>query len=343
MVVAFFVVLFLVLALLTNNNNHPSHFDWSAYSTTSSSSINERNGEDYLAHLLASLAQQDQKCLDSDDPLEWRTEFAISEHACHCTNPTVPVERGTTRWTDFHQSLVTKSAALVLNNDVDDKTTMSTLDVLLVGDSLTERWMGTKFLAKVQAPEFRHVFEQYFDKSKSSTATLQGAPFGGSGDTSTELLWHLQNGVLGENIQPRAVLLLIGTNDLGRVGCSKKNSLAGILNVAQYIHRQRPRAIMLVHGLLPRNEVFGDGNYTTGVKWQKIQWINRELQRYCHGQPGNQWFYLDHSQLFLRRDDASQINATLMEDALHPTVEGYQLWAPLLVEEINTVLKEQQR
>jgi lysophospholipase L1-like esterase len=270
----------------------------------------------------------DDRCWDDGDPPEWRRA------SCECTDPLVASQRPNPKtkkggpnpqWVSYHDEMVEKAAT------VPDKG----LDVLLLGDSITERWMGSKALGKNSLPRYHKVFRKYFDKSKG--ASLEGVPFGAGGDTTYELLWNLQHDLLPDNIQPKAILLLIGTNDLSRVGCSKTQTLAGILNVAHYVHGQRPRAYMIVHGLLPRNDVHKADNFTLGYKYQQIQWINRELQRFCAIH--RNWFYLNNSEIFLQRDHSGEfmINKTLMDDALHPSVRGYDKWGPYLVRQITDI------
>lgn len=195
--------------------------------------------------------------------------------------------------------------------------------------------MGTKAMGKVEKPEFRSVFETYFSKAKGGI--LEGKAFGTGGDTSRELLWHLKNGLLPKGLQPRAILLLIGTNDLGLPMCSKKNALAGILHVATFLGKNRPEATIILHGLTPRNEFAGDLNFDLGVRWKQIEWINHHLRKYAERQES--WFYIENPGIFLRHGDPNMINATLMKDALHPTVQGYKLWAPRLAQQIHDILE----
>lgn len=91
-----------------------------------------------------------------------------------------------------------------------------TLDVLMVGDFVTEHRMGTNAIGKIQTPK-----ESYDKLHYPDTARLQGQALGAGGDMSYELLWHLQHGTLPANVQPRSTLLRVGINDLGRVGCSR--------------------------------------------------------------------------------------------------------------------------
>src|SRR5688500_7825073 len=70
------------------------------------------------------------------------------------------------------------------------------VDLLLLGDSITEAWRGQKAL---WAERF---------------APLKAANFGMSGDCTQHVLWRLRNGAL-DGLKPKAVMLLIGTNNLG--------------------------------------------------------------------------------------------------------------------------------
>ena len=203
-------------------------------------------GEEDLFDLFESL-NASQRCFDDDDPLEWKNgdnNDDDDEEICDCPDPTMARKRGTKAWDKYHEYMVERAKQVQKKG----------LDVLFLGDSITERWMGTKAMGKALKPDYRAVFEQYFRKSEG--AVLDGEAFGTGGDTTTELLWHVEHGLLPKNIRPKAFLLLIGTNDLGIPLCSKKNGLAGILNVATYIHKQRPGAAIIVHGLTPRNGEF---------------------------------------------------------------------------------------
>ena len=52
------------------------------------------------------------------------------------------------------------------------------------------------------------VFDKYFGSIKT-------ANFGIAGDTTQGVLWRLQNGE-GEGYKPKAIMLMIGTNNTGR-------------------------------------------------------------------------------------------------------------------------------
>ena len=320
--VAAATIFFIVTSNHANNNSH-----------TNVQQINGEihvrgQGDDNLDELYASL-NKNQRCLDPEDPPEWYTPDIAELHPCTCPDPFTAVKRTNKsqrkRWMIHHDNMVEKMQSIPRTD----------LDVVFFGDSITERWMGLKAMGNVQKPEFRHVFEAYFKKSKGGL--LKGEAFGTGGDTAPELFWHLKNGLLPQRLQPRSILLLIGTNDLGLPMCSKKNTLAAILHIATFLREKRPDATMIIHGLTPRNEYYGDKNFDLGVRWEQIKWINQRLRDYAAQQ--DDWYYIENSDLFIRHDDPTMINATLMKDALHPTVEGYKLWAPRLSQQIQDILQ----
>jgi lysophospholipase L1-like esterase len=194
------------------------------------------------------------------------------------------------------------------------------------------------------APKYRAVFQTYFD---SPTAAFNGLALGSGGDTHTELLWHLENGMIPDTLRPDAWIIMIGTNDLGKWECSKSSVLAGILHVAQMLHTKRPKTPIIIHGLLPRSDVFHaqpNTDYSLGRRWDQILWINRELKRFCSLH--DEWYYMEASKLFLRKaqsggedtEGALEIIPENMDDALHPSVEGYKLWGELVVRNLQKVL-----
>jgi lysophospholipase L1-like esterase len=225
------------------------------------------------------------------------------------------------------------------------------LDIVMLGDSITRGWNG------------KTAFQRYFNKtanynnnqsssSSSSSSSLQGLALGVGGDTSIDLLRHLQHGLLDEStgpLQPKVWLLLIGTNDLSVRGtaCTKRSTLANILNVATYLRDRRPGIPIVLHGILPRGH--RKQNHTLHDKYSDaIEWINQELKDYCNSHPDNNFHYLDASDIFLKRATASSmtttsssswiINEKLMKDALHPTANGYMKWAPRIVKKVQILI-----
>ena len=310
------IVLLFMVAYNTNNSIEDMEEDGAAIFL---------RGEEDLFDLFESL-NATYRCRDDDDPPEW-FNYDEQKHPCLCTDPTVPREReGSTnkRWKDWHNDMVERAKNIQKKG----------LDFVLLGDSITEHFRGTKALGKIDLPECREVFEKYFRKSNGGK--LDGEAFGTGGDTTTELFWHVTHKLLQQNVKPRAFVLLIGTNDLDLRVCSKKHVLAGILNIATHVRKERPEAAIILHGLTPRNEFYKDKNFNLGPRWEQIKWINKHLKQYTALQ--DDWFYVENSEIFMLDDDPNMINKTLMKDALHPTVAGYEKWSPRLADQIDEIL-----
>ncbi|MEO8373215.1 MAG: hypothetical protein ABI806_28780, partial [Candidatus Solibacter sp.] len=73
------------------------------------------------------------------------------------------------------------------------------IDLMLHGDSITDWW--------VQGDANKAMFEKYFGGIKTANFAI-------AGDTTQGVLWGLKNGE-GQGFQPKAVMLMIGTNNSG--------------------------------------------------------------------------------------------------------------------------------
>src|SRR5262249_5793633 len=70
-------------------------------------------------------------------------------------------------------------------------------------------------------------------------------------------LWQIQQGQL-DGLSPRAVVLLIGTNNLGWDVQTPENVVQGITAVVAAIQAKQPQAQILLLGILPRGALSAD-------------------------------------------------------------------------------------
>ena len=139
--------------------------------------------------------------------------------------------------------------------------------------------------------------------------------------------------MLPNSLQPKIWMILVGTNDLGKNRCSPEYVVAGILSVVKYIQTQRPGTPILLHGILPRGE--SRKIFQLGLRWELIQIINGLLRAFCENHPN--MYYMDSGDMFLSHK-AAKVNRRLMDDALHPTLDGMRQWVPLIVERIHGII-----
>jgi lysophospholipase L1-like esterase len=179
------------------------------------------------------------------------------------------------------------------------------VDVLFLGDSITQGWGGNAVWQKHYAP-------------------LQAANFGIGGDTTQNVLWRITNGEL-EGIAPKVVVLMIGTNNFGLHGDGPEAVVKGIAAVVAALRKKLPASRILLLGIFPRDE-----KPNTDAR-RKIQKVNSEIAKLEDRKAVR---FLDLGARFLSADGS--IAKDVMPDFLHLSEKGYQIWAdgmdPLLKE-----------
>jgi len=109
------------------------------------------------------------------------------------------------------------------------------IDLLLHGDSITDWW--------VQGDASKAVFDKYF-------GNIRTANFAVAGDTTQGVLWGLRNGE-GQGFQPKAVMLMVGTNNTGQF--TAPEIAEGVGAVVLELRRNFPDAKILLLAIFPRS------------------------------------------------------------------------------------------
>jgi lysophospholipase L1-like esterase len=184
-------------------------------------------------------------------------------------------------------------------------------EILFMGDSITDFWRNETgpFAGKP-------VLDRFFGHWKV-------ANFGIAGDTTQGVLYRLQNGE-GRGFSPRAVMLMIGTNNTARN--SAPEIAEGIGAVVLRLQESFPDAKILLLGIFPRGRA-GDPVRDT------IAAINQTIAK-LHD--GDRVHYLDIGERFL--DQGGNIPTGIMSDALHPGPEGYEIWARAVLEPLSALM-----
>ena len=192
------------------------------------------------------------------------------------------------------------------------------IDVLFLGDSITDFW-------RTANPNRggKNVWEREF-------APLHAANFGISGDRTQHVLWRLDHGEV-DGIDPKVVVLMIGTNNTGleRDKVTRRNTpeqtVEGVKAVVRELREKLPHAKILLLAIFPR------GAKPDDPQRQEVNAINREIVKLADGKT-IQW--LDLGPKFLAADGT--LPKEIMPDFLHPSEKGYEIWAaemkPLLLQ-----------
>ncbi|MCE9565604.1 MAG: GDSL family lipase [Planctomycetes bacterium] len=190
------------------------------------------------------------------------------------------------------------------------RTKKGDVDVVFLGDSITQGWSGDG------APVWKKRFEP-----------LKAANYGIGGDTTREVLYRLNDGIL-DGIKPKAVVLMIGTNNFGLPGDSVADTVKGVETVVASIRKKAPDAKVLLIGIFPRDKA-ADTPFR-----KKIAEANGAIAKIADGKAV---VYLDIGKKFLADDGT--LPAEVMPDALHLSEKGYGIWADAIEEPLRKLLK----
>lgn len=195
-------------------------------------------------------------------------------------------------------------------------------ELVFLGDSITHGWEG----------KGKAVWEKTW-------APLKAANFGIGGDRTEHVLWRLDNGNF-DGLSPKAIVLMIGTNNTGHQGrpqkelngavyqCSAEQTAEGVKAIIAKLRQKCPAAKILILGIFPRgadkNDRFRQQNEAT----------NAIVKDFADGQ---KVFFLDVGAKFLESDGT--LSKTIMPDLLHPNEKGYEIWAASIEGQVKELLK----
>lgn len=181
--------------------------------------------------------------------------------------------------------------------------------VVFFGDSITDMWQLAEYFPA----------KPYINR-------------GIGGQTTPQMLVRFRQDVI--NLQPKAVVILAGTNDIaGNTGpMSLEDIEANYASMADLARAHGIRvvfsSILPIHNYTPQSQ-----NFFAQRSPEKILQLNRWLKNYCadHG-----CVYLDYFSALV--DGKDLLRRELAEDGLHPNTVGYKIMAPLAEAAIQKAL-----
>jgi beta-glucosidase len=193
--------------------------------------------------------------------------------------------------TDEHH--IAKHNMILGMKDKDD------IQLVFLGDSLTRRWEDNI-----------GIWNKYF-------AAYHPVNFGVGGDCLENIKWRILNDEL-EGINPKAIMVLAGTNNLDKD--PEEVIVSGIEEIVGMIQAKLKDTKIVVLGLLPRNQTEAGINYG-----KKIARINRQLAaRFT----GTEITFKDIGAILM--NEKGRVSIAIMPDGLHLNDKGYELIGPEL-------------
>ena len=180
------------------------------------------------------------------------------------------------------------------------------VDLVFIGDSITHMF-GSPLPSPVQRGQA--VWERYY-------GTRNAVNLGFGWDRTQNVLWRLENGEF-EGLHPKAVVLLIGTNNRTGTKNARENTPAeiaeGIEAICKAVHAKAPACKIVLVSVLPRSPA----HYVAPIREINRSIIKLESLGYVT--------FLDLWPAFADPDGLPK--KELMADTVHPSEKGYQVWA----------------
>jgi lysophospholipase L1-like esterase len=190
------------------------------------------------------------------------------------------------------------------------------IDVYFVGDSIVRRWGCSD-----------RPYAKMLENWKQNFYGWNAADFGWGADHIQNILWRLENGEL-DDVHPKVIVVLAGTNNVGSQPASDAKSAhiaRGLKAIVDVCQAKAPEATIIITGIFPRNDNM--------AVMPTINKINENIAKFADGKKIR---YLNVNDKLADQDGKLFAGMMNSGDKLHPTVQGYQVWAdglkPLLTE-----------
>lgn len=175
---------------------------------------------------------------------------------------------------------------------------------VLLGDSITD---------------FFNWYELFYDFSKSTGQAVYNR--GISGDTTDRLLERLEENVL--NISPKNIVLLIGTNDIGR-GLPLSMTIENVSKIIESTKKKCPDINFILQAVYPINESMR-GKYEKRSN-EKICSMNKEFIKLSEKYACT---WLDITDKL--KDETGNLKKEYTYDGLHLNVNAYKIVAESVI------------
>ncbi len=183
------------------------------------------------------------------------------------------------------------------------------VDLLLIGDSITQGWEGSG----------KGVWAKHYEPRNAVNLGI-------GGDRTQHVLWRLDNGNV-EGISPKAAVLMIGTNNSGTN--TSEQIADGVEAIVKKLRTKLPKTKILVLAIFPRGATVDDVKRKVNVA------ANRSIAKLADGEMIH---FLDIGDKFLANDGT--LSKEVMPDLLHLNEKSYTTWAEAIEPKLKELLGE---
>jgi len=183
------------------------------------------------------------------------------------------------------------------------------VDLLLIGDSITQGWEGSG--AKV--------WKEFYEKRNAVNLGI-------GGDRTQHVLWRLDHGNV-DGIKPKLAVLMIGTNNSG--SNTSEQIAEGVKAIVEKLRTKLPDSKVLVLAIFPR------GKDNEDAKRKVNMGANAVIAKLADDK---NVFFLDIGPKFT--DASGNLSTEVMPDLLHLNEKSYRTWAESTEEMVKKLMGE---
>ena len=191
------------------------------------------------------------------------------------------------------------------------KEKMGQVDLVFLGDSITHAWDNGG----------KKTWDQYYAKRNALN-------LGFSGDRTEHVLWRLENGAVA-NIDPKLLVLMIGTNNAGHREEPSKFTAIGIKAILDDLRTRLPNTKVLMLAIFPRGATDKDPLRKLNMATNDI------IKDYADNERVH---FLSINNNFLTKD--RKLEKSVMKDLLHPNADQYKVWAEAIEPKVQELMGE---
>lgn len=184
-------------------------------------------------------------------------------------------------------------------------------ELIFLGDSITQDWERS---GPPDWQDFAPIWQRFY-------GDRHAVNLGFNGDTTASLIWRIRNGEVAD-ISPKAAVVLIGANNLGRLHWSAEDTVSGIDVIISELRKRLPATKILLLSVLPSErsawitDTTGQINQALGARYKGDQTVS----------------FIDVTPLLMRgaalnRDLFLDNRLSPPEPLLHPSAQGQALIA----------------
>ncbi len=166
--------------------------------------------------------------------------------------------------------------------------------MIMIGDSIVHEFKGVPW-------------ETYYEPRRALN-------LGFWGDKTQNVLWRLHHGEI-DGISPKVAVVMIGTNNTSR-GNTPVEVFEGVKAICETLRAKLPETKILLIAIIPRGKAIDDERRLANEE------ANRKIAKLADEE---HVFFLDINDKFLTED--GMVRKDLLKDWLHPSPEGYAVWA----------------